>query len=82
LVKRGVLTIPGWLYDQLKDYFFEHKEELQRNGIKSINKFATKLLEVSLEALTERYQDVRNRTVERIRNRKVTSRPTASEKSL
>jgi len=48
----------------------EHKEELRKDGIKSINSLAAKMIEVSLEALTERYKIVREAAVNTFQSRR------------
>jgi len=54
-----VISIPKWLYDQIKKYYLDHKEELEQQGIKSINALGTKLLQIDMEVLTGVYEDVR-----------------------
>jgi len=54
-----VISVPKWLYDQIKKYYLDHKEELELQGIKSINALGTKLLQIDMEVLMGVYEDVR-----------------------
>jgi len=50
--KQSNIYIPKWLHEQLKSFFQENREALEKNGINSVNGLATKLIETGLEALS------------------------------
>lgn len=57
--KQVGVSIPRWLYERIRDYFQANKEDLKRWGIKSVNGLISALLEQSMDAVTGRYEDVR-----------------------
>ena len=64
---RGGIILPGWLYNQLKDYYTENEETLKSLGIKSVNNLATKIIEVGLEALSGHFEPIRKATVDALK---------------
>ena len=56
-----VISIPKWLYGQLKEYFSANKEDLlEKEGIKSVNGLGVAWLKLVLEVKTSLHDDVRN----------------------
>jgi len=53
------VSIPGWLYERIRDYFHANKEELERWGVKSVNGLIGTWLHHSIDAVTGRYREVR-----------------------
>lgn len=59
-MKKSVsVSIPRWLYERIRDYFHANKEELTEWGVKSVNGLVSTWLRQDLEAVTGRYEAVR-----------------------
>ena len=59
-MKRQVnVSIPKWLYDRIRDYFKANKEDLESWGVKSVNGLISTWLRQDIDAVTGRYEVVR-----------------------
>lgn len=57
--KQVNVSVPRWLYERIRDYFHMNEEELKRWGVKSVNGLICTWLHHSIDAVTERYGEVR-----------------------